>query len=109
MSHVPISGTNRALVAAAIVIAMTSGIGLTTTIGTVQAVDPNAHELAVVTGRGYALRTIVFQVEPGKAEGPSLATVKPGQIVEVHHRKISGREVALSIEILPPEQQRGQP
>ena len=98
------NGAYRAAIAAAILVAVAAGADLETTVGTVQKVNPSAREVTVVTGRGYALRAIVFHLDPAAEPAPEL---EAGMIVEIRHRKVGGREVASRVTIVPP--QRGQP
>jgi Cu/Ag efflux protein CusF len=76
-----------------------------TTRCTIRKVDPASREVTAVYGSGYALRVRVFRLDPDCR----IAGLKPGQVVEVKHRRTGGRDVALSIAAVLPDENRGRP
>ncbi len=84
------------------------GSGVELVIATVRSVDAEGSTLEVINGVGLALRSVHMQVAPacriqasGRAAG--LADVRIGMVVRVGCRRVSGRLVAESIEIVPPD------
>jgi hypothetical protein len=87
------------------VAATANSVGLQQTIGTVSAIDPDARRISVITGRGHALRVMVFlagtdcRIELGGAVAP-LMNLRRGQIVDVRYRGATEPYAAESIATL---------
>jgi hypothetical protein len=86
--------------------ATANSVELLQTIGTVNAVDPDARRISVITGCGHALRVMVFhagtdcRIEIGGVVAP-LMNLRRGQIVAVRYRTATEPYDALSIATRP--------
>jgi hypothetical protein len=102
-----------AVVHAATAPATANSVGLQQTIGTVSAVDADARRISVITGRGHALRVMVFlagtdcRIELGGAFAP-LMNLRRGQIVDVRYRGATEPYTAESIATVPASDVGGQ-
>lgn len=88
------------------VTATTNGVELEQTIGTVNAVDPNARRISVITGCGHAVRVMVFyagtacRIEVEGVMAP-MTNLRRGHIVAVRYRNAAEPYAAESIATLP--------
>ena len=79
---------------------------------TCHGVDTSSGTLSVITGVGFALREVRFQVDPGcditvRGAPGRLIDLRPGEILHIRYRRAGDRDMAESIEALPPGEAGG--
>ncbi len=83
--------------------------------GAVRAYDASARTLVVMTGVGYAIRSVRVEVPPGcqiRAAGAAVGSgaLTPGTPVRVHYalaREAPDKKTAQTVEVLRPQGSRG--
>ena len=79
---------------------------------TCHGVDTSSGTLSVITGVGFALREVRFRVDPGcditvRGAPGRLVDLRPGKVLYIRYRKAGDRDMAESIEALPPGEPGG--